>query len=143
MPRALLLAHGDELVTPAREQGELLARRVGRSLAAHREAGAQFGQHARVDGIGLGPASGGTGKMSRLFGVDPGMADARLIQSAAQRRIVAARGLEHDEAVASRERGGQPRRRGSRVGNPPGGASRQVVNVEMKLADIDSEHVRV
>lgn len=143
LPGAFLLAHGDELVAPAGERGEPLACGVGRDLAPRCETAAQFGEHDRVDRVGLRAPADGAGEVARLFRVDPGMADARRAERAAQDRVVTAGGLEHDEAIARGERGRQIGHGRRRVGDPPGGAGLPVVDVEMELADIDPKHVRV
>jgi hypothetical protein len=84
-----------------------------------------------------------------LFRVDAGISDVGFPQAGAQRRIVAAGRLHHDQAVARPQRS-HPRPAKTSQDRIASVAlamrrvvSRHVVNVEMILRDIDSEGARV
>ncbi len=82
---------------------------AGQVVAAH-ERGGELGQHARIDRIGLGKAPHRLGEVACLTRVDHGHGQARSLQRAGKRRLIATGGLHHHQrhvqrfkAVASAE----------------------------------------
>jgi hypothetical protein len=107
-PLALGQHHRHELA-PARDhrRQRLLLRigqrsdQAGQVVSTHQHAG-KLSEHAGVDAVGLGQPSHGLGEVACLARVDHRHGQARRLQRAGQRRLVAAGGLHHHQRHVQR-----------------------------------------
>ena len=140
--------HGQQLA-PARDQGgqNLLigigqrAQQLGEIVATHQHAG-ELGEHARVDGVGLGQAAHGLGEVTRLAWVDHRHGQTRRLQRAGQRSLVAAGGLHHHQRHTQRlQRRGQRRMPIGIVVKTSGAELRaQHRDIDVRLGHVDAHH---
>ncbi|SPA27325.1 conserved hypothetical protein [Cupriavidus taiwanensis] len=110
-PLAFGVQHGQQLA-PARNQGRhplplgvgQRAQEARKVFALHQYRG-QFGEHARIDGLGLCEAPHGFGEIAGLARVDHRHKLACRLQRTDQCRLVAAGGLHHHQANPQRLQG--------------------------------------
>ena len=94
------------------------------------------GEHGSVERVGLGEKAGGAGEVAGACGIDPGKADAGLVQRLPQRQIVDAGGLEQNAfglVVPLGDQGGDRRLGVGQADHPTA-----VKDIEVVLGDIDS-----
>jgi len=128
-----------QLVAAALQAGEALAQRVGGLAWRESERAAHVGEQAGVESIGLGQCGSGSGEVAGAGRVDAHVGKIGGLEGAAQDAIVASCGLE-DHAYARLWPGCQRGRdRDWTVGNAPGLGGGFVIDIEMRLADIDSD----
>jgi hypothetical protein len=140
---ALLLSHADQLVPAFVQQDQALASLIKRRRGPWPQRQAQARQHPGVDRVGLGQEAGGTSEVASLGGIDPRVPQAGRVQRLPQRHVVAACGLEDDEAALLSPAPDKSPDLVGLVSQPLASIQGGVEHVEMMLGHIDPDHIRV
>lgn len=91
-----------ELAAAADEHGQVGLRRAGRRRGCWSDGFAKSDEHCRIDGVGLGMLTFGTGKMPCARGLDEAQGPVGGVERAAQRGLVASGGFQDDVDPAAR-----------------------------------------
>ena len=139
----LLLARGDELIAALVQGGHRLTLRIGRRLRLGPQALSHGGEHARVDGIGLGKEARGSGEVAGPSRVDAREGDAGRYEHSGERSIIASGRLEQNEGFALAPGGELGHQGGRGIGETLTASKLGIEHVEMVLGNVDSDDARV